>query len=318
MKAVILDGFCENPGDLSWDAAKKICDLTVYDRTAPEDVLKRAAGAEIVVVNKVALTREIIENLPDLRFVAILATGYNIIDIDCCAERGIPVANIPAYSTDSVAQYVFSFILEHASRVSEHSAAVKNGAWTNCPDFTFRVAPICEIAGKTLGIVGYGKIGRKVADIGRAFGMRVLAATAHPEKYAGEDAVFTDIDTLAAQSDFISLHCPLTAQTQGLVDEKFIAKMKKTAFLVNTSRGPVVNEQALADALNADRIAGAGVDVLSTEPPKADNPLLTAKNCYITPHIAWAPLETRQRLMDIFVENIRAFVDGKPINVVNM
>ncbi|MBE6812078.1 MAG: D-2-hydroxyacid dehydrogenase [Ruminococcaceae bacterium] len=318
MKAVILDGFCENPGDLSWDAAKQLCELTVYDRTAPEEVLKRAAGAEIVVVNKVPLTREIIEQLPDLRFVAILATGYNIIDTECCAERGIPVANIPAYSTDSVAQYVFSFILAHASRVAEHSAAVRDGAWTACPDFTFRVAPICEVAGKTLGIVGYGKIGQKVAQIGKAFGMKILANTAHPEKYADSDVGFVDLDTLARESDFISLHCPLTKDTNGLVNAEFLSKMKENAFLVNTSRGPVVDEQALADALNEDRIAGVGVDVLSTEPPKAENPLLTAKNCYITPHIAWAPLETRQRLMDIFVENIRAFINGSPINVVNM
>jgi len=318
VKAVILDGFCENPGDLSWDAAKQLCELTVYDRTAPEEVLKRAAGAEIVVVNKVPLTREIIEQLPDLRFVAILATGYNIIDTECCAERGIPVANIPAYSTDSVAQYVFSFILAHASRVAEHSAAVRDGAWTACPDFTFRVAPICEVAGKTLGIVGYGKIGQKVAQIGKAFGMKILANTAHPEKYADSDVGFVDLDTLARESDFISLHCPLTKDTNGLVNAEFLSKMKENAFLVNTSRGPVVDEQALADALNEDRIAGVGVDVLSTEPPKAENPLLTAKNCYITPHIAWAPLETRQRLMDIFVENIRAFINGSPINVVNM
>ncbi len=318
MKAVILDGFCENPGDLSWDAVKEFCELTIYDRTAPEDVLTRAAGAEIVVVNKVPLTREIIEQLPDLRFVAILATGYNIIDTECCAERGIPVANIPAYSTDSVAQYVFSFILAHASRVAGHSAAVHDGAWTACPDFTFRVAPICEIAGKTLGIIGYGKIGQKVAAIGKAFGMKILANTAHPEKYTDAGVVFVDLDTLARESDFISLHCPLTKETNGLVNADFLSKMKKNAFLVNTSRGPVVDEQALADALNNDRIAGAGADVLSTEPPKADNPLLTAKNCLITPHIAWAPFETRQRLMDIFVENIRAFINGKPINVVNM
>ena len=318
MKAVILDGFCENPGDLSWDAARQLCDLTVYDRTAPEDVLSRAAGAEIVVVNKVPLTREIIEQLPDLRFVAILATGYNIIDTECCAERGIPVANIPAYSTDSVAQYVFSFILAHASRVTEHSVAVHDGAWAACPDFTFRVAPICEIAGKTLGIVGYGKIGQKVAAIGRAFGMKILASTAHPEKYAGEDVRFVDLDTLAHESDYISLHCPLTKETQGLVNAQFLSKMKENAFLVNTSRGPVLDEIAVAAVLNEERIAGVGVDVLSTEPPVADNPLLTAKNCYITPHIAWAPLETRQRLMDIFVENIRAFINGSPINIVNM
>lgn len=318
MKAVILDGFCENPGDLSWDGVANLCELTVYDRTQPQDVVARAKGAQIVVVNKVPLTREIIEQLPDLRFVGILATGYNIIDIECCSERGIPVANIPAYSTDSVAQYVFSFILAHASKVSEHSAAVHAGAWTACPDFTFRVAPICEIAGKTLGIVGYGKIGQKVAAIGKAFGMHIAVFTAHPEKYAQAQVEFVSLDTLAARSDFISLHCPLTKDTQGLVNEEFLAKMKKDAFLVNTSRGPVVDEQALAEALNEDRIAGAGLDVLSTEPPKADNPLLTAKNCYITPHIAWAPLETRQRLMDIFEENIRAFLNGKPINVVNM
>ena len=318
MRAVILDGFCENPGDLSWETAAQLCDLTVYERTAPEEIVRRAAGAQIVVVNKVPLTREIIEQLPELRFVAILATGYNIIDIEACKEHGIPVANIPSYSTDSVAQYVFGFILQHACRVAEHSAAVHDGAWAACPDFTFRVAPICELAGKTLGIVGFGKIGQKVSEIGKAFGMRILAHTAHPEKYDVAGVQFVDLDTLAAEADFLTLHCPLTAQTKALVNENFLAKMKKTAFLVNTSRGPVVDEQALAEALNAGRLAGAGADVLSTEPPKADNPLLTAKNCYITPHIAWAPLETRQRLMDIFVENLRAFLHGAPINIVNM
>ncbi len=318
MKAVILDGFCENPGDLSWDAVAEICDLTVYDRTAEQDVVKRASGAQILVVNKVPLRKETLEQLPDVKYIAVLATGFNIIDIDYCAQRGIPVSNIPAYSTDSVAQYVFSFILAHASRVAEHSKAVHEGAWTACPDFTFRVMPICEIAGKTLGIVGYGKIGQKVASIGKAFGMRVIATTAHPEKYVDTDVLFVDSDTLAAESDYISLNCPLTAQTQGLVNEQFLEKMKKSAFLVNTSRGPVVDEKALADALNAERIAGAGLDVLTDEPPKAGNPLLNAKNCFITPHIAWAPQETRQRLMDIFTQNIRGFVEGKPINVVNM
>lgn len=318
MKAVILDGFCENPGDLSWDAVADLCDLTVYDRTAPEDVLARARGAEILVVNKVPLREETLSQLPDVRYIAVLATGFNIIDTDYCAKRGIPVSNIPAYSTDSVAQYVFSFILAHASRVAEHSACVHDGAWSACPDFTFRVAPIFEVAGKTLGIVGYGKIGQKVAAVGKAFGMRVIAATAHPEKYADAGVSFVDYESLAAQSDYISLHCPLTPQTTGLVNAEFLQRMKKDAFLVNTSRGPVVEEQALADALNAGRIAGAGLDVLAEEPPKADNPLLTAKNCFITPHIAWAPTETRQRLMDIFTENIRGFVTGKPINVVNM
>lgn len=318
MKAVILDGFCENPGDLSWDKVAGLCELTVYDRTAPEDVIARAQGAEILVVNKVPLREETLAQLPDVRYIAVLATGFNIIDTEYCAKRGIPVSNIPAYSTDSVAQYVFSFILAHASRVAEHSAAVHEGQWTSCPDFTFRVVPIAELAGKTLGIVGFGKIGQKVACIAQAFGMRVIATTAHPDKYAEKTVVFTDADTLARESDYISLHCPLTPQTTGLVNAQFLSKMKKSAFLVNTSRGPVVDEQALAQALDNGSIAGAGLDVLSDEPPKADNPLLTAKNCLITPHIAWAPTETRQRLMDIFTENIRGFVTGKPINVVNM
>lgn len=318
MKAVILDGFCENPGDLSWDAVAELCDLTVYDRTSPEDVLSRAAGAEILVVNKVPLRRQTLEKLPDVKYIAVLATGFNIIDTEYCAQRGIPVSNIPAYSTDSVAQYVFSFILAHASRVAEHSQAVHDGVWTCCPDFTFRVAPIAEIAGKTLGIVGYGRIGQKVACIGKAFGMRILVATANPGKYTDADVSFTDIATLAAESDFISLHCPLTPQTQGLVNKDFLAKMKKSAFLVNTSRGPVVDEDALAQALNGDLIAGAGLDVLSQEPPQESCALLGAKNCFITPHIAWAPTETRQRLMDIFTQNIKGFTQGKPINVVNM
>lgn len=318
MKAVILDGFCENPGDLSWDGVRALCETTVYDRTPPALFLERAADAEILIVNKVPLPRERLERLPRLQYIAVLATGYNIIDTAFAASRGIPVSNIPAYSTDSVAQFVFAFILEHACRVGLHTDDVRGGAWTSCPDFCYQKTPVFELAGKTLGIVGYGRIGQRVAAIGRAFGMKTLVCTAHPERYAQSPDTFASLDAVAQHSDYLTLHCPLTPQTRHLVNAEFLKKMKASAFLVNTSRGDVLDERAVADALNGGRLAGAGVDVLSAEPPTADNPLLTAKNCFLTPHIAWAPRETRQRLMDILIENIRSFLAGSPRNVVNM
>ena len=319
MKLVILDAYAENPGDLSWDWLSDVVDsYEIYDRTPPALVLERSRGADILVSNKTVLTKETIDALPDLKFIAVLATGYNVIDVAAARARNIPVANIPAYSTDGVAQLVFSLLLELVNRVGDHNQSVKRGDWTCCPDFCYQAAPISLLGGKTFGIIGFGRIGQAVASIANAFGMRVLACTPHPRAYDGFGSVeFVPLDTLQRESDVISLHCPLTAATTGLVDANFISKMKPTAYLINTSRGPVVNEADLAAALNAGTLAGAGVDVLSTEPPKADNPLLKCERCLITPHIAWASLEARTRLMRIFRENVEAFLRGTPTNVVN-
>lgn len=317
MKIVILDGFAENPGDLSWDCIRPYGEVTVYDRTPPALILERAAGAEIVVTNKTPLGKEVIDRLPALKFIALLSTGYNIVDGAAARARGIPVSNIPAYSTESVAQSVFAFILEHCRRVGQHSASVRRGDWAACPDFCYTLAPLTDIEGKTLGIIGYGSIGKAVARIAAAFGMRVLAVT-RTERTGTENGVrFCGRDELLRDSDIISIHCPLTPETERMVNADFLSRMKRTALLINTSRGPVVDEQALADALNRGEIAGAGLDVLEKEPPEPDDPLFTAKNCLITPHIAWAAFETRQRLMDIFAANIQAFCAGSPIHVVN-
>ena len=313
MKAVILDGYTTNPGDLSWDWLGALCDYEVYDRTPKELTLERCRGCEIVITNKTLLPRDILENLPELKYIGLLSTGYNVVDIDYCADKNIPVCNIPSYSTGAVAQLTFAFILEHCSRVALHSQAVMNGEWSACKDFCFQKAPLTELEGKTLGIIGYGKIGKTVARIAEAFGMNVCVYTSHP---AGEGVSFVSLDELITQSDFITVHTPLTPATENLVNSEFLSKMKKTAFLVNTSRGPVIDEKALADALNNGQIAGAGLDVLRSEPPEADNPLFNCKNCYITPHIAWAGFETRERLMSVFKSNLEAFLAGKPQNVV--
>lgn len=314
MKAVILDGYAENPGDLSWDELGKYCEYTVYDRTSNDEIIERCADAEIVVTNKTPLRAETLSKLDKVKFIALLSTGYNVVDVDYCKEKSIPVCNIPTYSTEAVAQLTFAMILEHCNRVALHSDAVRSGEWTSCKDFCFWKAPLTELMSKTIGIIGYGKIGRTVAEIAKAFKMNVAVYTSHPDNSAGVS--FVSLDELLEKSDFVTVHTPLTPKTTGLVNKDFLAKMKKSAMLINTSRGPAVNEQDLADALNNGTIAAAAVDVLSTEPPKADNPLLTAKNCYITPHIAWAGYETRQRLMDIFIENIASFVSGKVINCV--
>ncbi len=313
MKAVILDGYTTNPGDLSWDWLGALCDYEVYDRTPKELTLERCKGCEIVITNKTLLPRDILENLPELKYIGLLSTGYNVVDIDYCADKNIPVCNIPSYSTGAVAQLTFAFILEHCSRVALHSQAVMDGEWSACKDFCFQKAPLTELEGKTLGIIGYGKIGKTVARIAAAFGMNVCVYTSHP---AGEGVSFVSLDELITQSDFITVHTPLTPATENLVNSDFLSKMKKTAFLVNTSRGPVIDEKALADALNNGQIAGAGLDVLRSEPPEADNPLFNCKNCYITPHIAWAGFETRERLMSVFKSNLEAFLAGKPQNVV--
>ncbi|MBQ6066046.1 MAG: D-2-hydroxyacid dehydrogenase [Clostridia bacterium] len=318
MKIVILDGFAANPGDLDWSWLKAYGDLTVYDRTPEALVVERARDAQIVILNKTPVSRETLAQLPEVKLIAVLATGYNIVDVDACWERGVLVANIPSYSVSAVAQQVFAFILEFANRVGLHTASVTAGEWAANPDFSYQKAPTAELLGKTIGIIGYGRIGRRVAALAKAFEMRVLVNTAHPEKYPDADVRFLPLDELLPQCDFVTVHCPQTAETDRFVNADFLAKMKDGAFLVNTSRGGEVDEQALADALNSGKLAGAGVDVLSTEPPRADNPLLSAKNIFITPHIAWASYETRVRLMGILKENIRGFMEGKPVNVVNM
>lgn len=317
MKIVILDGFAENPGDLSWDALKEFGDVTVYDRTPSELILERSSDADILVTNKTPLTAQTLSKLPKLKFIALLSTGYNIADCDWAKKHNIPVSNIPSYSTQSVAQLTFAFILELTRKVGLHSASVFNGDWSSCPDFCYTVAPVSDIEGKTLGIIGYGSIGKAAAKIGSAFGMKILASSRTKKRGKDEYAEFCSVDEILEKSDFISLHCPLTEKTEGMVNSDFLNKMKKTAVLINTSRGPVVDEQALAFALNNGIIAGAGLDVMCKEPPEKDNPLFSAKNCYITPHIAWAAFETRERLMNIFTENIRAFINGNPQNVVN-
>jgi len=317
LKAVILDGYTENPGDLSWDPIGNLTDLTVYDRTPEELVIERAKEAEILIVNKVKLTEEVISQLPSLKFVGTLATGYNQIDGVALRKRNIPLSNIPSYSTNAVAQMVFAYILESVNRVSEYTASVKNGDWENCKDFCYWNMPLFELDGKTLGIIGFGKIGRRVSEIAKAFGMKILVYTPSGKKDDAPDIEFTDIDTVLKSSDFITVHCPLTDKTAGLINDEFIAKLKDGACVINTARGGVANEKDIANALKTGKLSCYCADVLSTEPPKSDNPLLTAPNCFITPHIAWAAYETRLRLMGILERNVTAFLSGNPINVVN-
>lgn len=319
MKIVNLDGHTTNPGDLSWDGIKELGDYTVYDRTAPDEIIRRAKGAEILIINKTVLDRSLLDALsPELKYIGLQSTGYNVVDCEYARELGITVCNIPAYSTNAVAQLVFAFILQITNKVTLHSDAVKNGEWCSCPDFCFWKEPLTELDGKTIGIIGFGSIGRRVAQIAEAFGMNVLAYSPRKKEIGNLNTLkFTDLNTLLSNSDIITCHCPLTEETTGLINKENISKMKKSAVFINTSRGPVVDEKALADALNNGDIAAAGLDVLKVEPARKDNPLLTAKNCYITPHIAWAAQETRARLLKILEENIRAYLSGKPQNVVN-
>jgi len=318
MKAVILDAYTTNPGDLSWDWLGKYAGkFTVYDFTKPEEVADRTAGCEIVFTNKTKLLRADIDRLTDTRYIGLLSTGFDAVDGAYAREKGIPVTNIPAYSTYGVAQMTFALLLEHTNRVALHNDAVQAGEWQKNGNFSFFKSPLSELYGKRFGIIGFGKIGRTVADAARAFGMKVLAHTAHPEKYAGADAEFLPLDLLLANSDVVSLHCPYSAATDKLVNSEFLRKMKPSAILINTSRGAVVDEAALREALDSGVIAGAGVDVLSAEPPRDDNPLLGCGKCIITPHIAWAAHETRERLMRICEENLRSFLEGTPVNVVN-
>lgn len=314
MKITVLDGFTENPGDLSWDWLETLGECHIYERTPAELIAERCEGCDVVITNKTPLRKELIEKLTELKYIGLLSTGFNIVDWEYCKEKNIPVCNIPSYSTNAVAQLVFALILEHTNAVAIHSNSVHSGEWSSCKDFCYWKTPLYELDGKTLGIIGFGKIGKAVAKIAEAFGMNVLANTNHPAPFG--NVKFCEKDELLAKSDFISLHCPLTPLTEKMVNADFLSKMKKSAVLINTSRGQVVDETALADALKSKTIAGAGLDVLETEPPKADCPLSGLENCYITPHIAWAGFETRERLMKICRKNVEAFLCGNPINLV--
>ncbi len=317
-KTVILDAETTNPGDLSWDWLKEYGELEIYPRTPKGLVLKRCENADIIITNKTPLEKADLEKMPNLKFVAVLATGYNVVDTAYLKQRNIPVSNIPSYSTQAVAQLVFAHTTEFYNAVSVHSNDVKSGGWSRCPDFCYQLSPLTELCGKTIGIIGFGKIGQAVADIAEAYKMNILSVSGHETEQSGrKNFSWSTLDELARKSDIVTLHCPLTEKTEKIISADFLSKMKPTALLINTARGGAVDEQALADALNSGKIAGAGVDVLSTEPPKADNPLLSAKNCNITPHIAWAAYETRERLMQILKNNVKSFFDGNPINVVN-
>lgn len=318
MNIVVLDGYTLNPGDLSWNRLSEMGHLTVFDRTAPELIIERAYDAEIVLTNKTPLSAATLEKLPKLRYIGVLATGYNIVDIHAAREKGIPVSNVPTYGTQSVAQFVFAMILELCQHVGRHDAAVKAGEWTSSIDFCFTKSPLIELSGKTIGLIGLGKIGAQTARIANAMDMRVLAVgsgRSHPRPVDGVE--WTDKETLFRESDIVSLHCPLTPETEQMINRERLAWMKPSAFIINTSRGGLIHEQDLADALNHQAIAGAALDVLSVEPPSAANPLLTARNCVITPHIAWATQEARTRLIETAADNAAAFIQGKPANVVN-
>ena len=317
MKIVILDGYTENPGDLSWSGLEALGELTVYDRSPPEQVADRIGDAEIVILNKTPLPREMLDRCPNVRYIGVLATGYNIVDVQAAKERGIPVCNIPTYGTDAVGQFAIAMLLEICHHVAHHDAAVHEGRWESCPDWCFWDYPLIELAGKTMGIIGFGRIGRTTGRIARALGMQVVACDSIETDEGREIGRYLPLEELFACSDVIALHCPLFPETQGIINRDTIAKMKDGVILLNNSRGPLIVEQDLADALNSGKVYAAGLDVVSTEPIRGDNPLLKAKNCLITPHISWAPKESRQRLMGIAVESLRAFLDGNPINVVN-
>ena len=317
MKIVILDGHAVNPGDVSWDCFRKFGDVTVYEFTLEHQILERIGDAEIVMTNKTPLTADTFAKCPNIKLVCVLATGYNVVDCKAARERGIPVCNVPTYGTAAVAQFTFSLMLEICNAVGQHNDAVHRGDWASSPHFCFWNTPQMELAGKTLGIIGFGRIGRAVGRIAKAMGMQVLAynRSRHPE--GAEIGEYVDLDTLLARSDFISLHCPLTAENEGLICKQTIAKMKDGAILINTARGGLLNEQDVADALESGKLRYAAVDVVSKEPIEVSNPLLNAPNCIITPHMAWAPVESRLRLLDCTVQSIEGFLAGKPVNTVN-
>ena len=317
MKIVILDGYCLNPGDLDWKGFEALGEVTVYDRTPvddEEDILRRIGDSEIVLTNKTPITRSILDRRPGIKYVGLLSTGYNVVDTAAAREKGIPVCNVPGYGTEAVAQFAIALLLEICHHIGEHDRAVHAGQWSRCPDYCFWNYPLVELAGKTMGIVGYGRIGRAVGRIAAALGMDVIACGPHPWT---EGAPWTPLEELLRRSDVVSLHCPLFPETRGLINRETIALMKDGAILLNNSRGPLIVERDVACALNSGKLFAAGVDVADAEPIPADSPLLTAKNCIITPHISWAPLEARRRLLDTAVENLRAFLAGSPQNAVN-
>lgn len=316
MRLVVLDGYALNPGDLCWDALPCGVECEVFERTPAAELYERAKDAEMLLTNKTPLRRAELELLPRLRYIGVLATGYNVVDVEQAARQKIVVTNVPAYGTESVAQLVFALLLELCHHVGQHSEAVRAGAWTRNPDWSFWQTPLVELQGKTMGIVGYGRIGRRVARLAEAFGMNVMAAGGRAQGEAGSGVRWVTVDEIFAGSDVVSLHCPLNASTQGMVHAGRLARMRSGAFLINTSRGGLVVEEDLAEALNSGRIAGAAVDVLSTEPPPAWNPLLTAKHCIVTPHIAWATREARERLMATALHNVAAWMSGRAENVV--
>lgn len=317
MKLINLDASALNPGDLNWDVLKQFGEVTLYPRTETEaEAIRRIGDHEIVLVNKVPITENILNACPNIKMISVQATGYNIVDIEACARRGIPVCNVPDYGTAAVAQFTLALMLELCHRIGYHDGVVHDGKWCASPTFCFWDTPQMELGGKTLGIIGFGRIGQATAKLAQAFGMRVIT-TSRTRRENDLGVEYVDMDTLLARSDFVSLHCPLFAENTGMVNTEFIGRMKDGAFLINTARGGLLDEQAVADALSSGKLAGAAVDVVTEEPMKEYNPLLSAPNCIITPHIAWAPKESRQRLLDCCVENIRAFLAGKPQNVVN-
>lgn len=313
MKICILDGYSLNPGDLDWSPVERLGDVTLFDRTPADKIVERAADADIVLTNKVPFSADTLRQLPRLRFICVLATGYNIIDTEAAARQGVVVANIPAYSTMSVAQMAFAHILNITNHVASYAREVADGKWTNCPDFCFWDSALTELAGKTMGIVGLGNTGMATARIAVAMGMKVVAMTSKSADTLPEGITPAPLDDVLASADVVSLHCPLTPSTRHLINAASIAKMKPSAILINTGRGPLVDEQAVVDALNGGRLAAFGADVLSQEPPRGDNPLLSARNCFLTPHIAWATLEARTRLMSTATENVRQFIAGEPV-----
>ncbi len=320
MKIVILDGYTENPGDLSWDALAALGELTVYDRTSltdQEEIIGRMKGHEIVITNKTPISKEAIDACPELKFIAVLATGYNVIDYKYAREKGISVSNVPAYGTSSVSQFSIALLLEICHHIGHHAQTVAEGRWADCPDFCYWDYPLIELEGKTIGIIGFGRIGQQEGKIAKALGMNVIAYDVYPNDFGREIGEYVELDELFARADVVSLHCNLTPENTGLINKENIAKMKDGVILINNARGQLIVEEDVADALNSGKIAAAGLDVVYTEPIRKDNPLLKAKNCLITPHISWAPIESRQRIMDCTVDNVKAFQSGSLINVVN-
>jgi glycerate dehydrogenase len=319
-KIVVLDGYAENPGDLSWDELAKLGELQVYDRTSctdDDEIISRIGDAAYVYTNKTPIRKAVLDACPGIRFISMLATGYNVVDVAAAKEKGIPVCNIPTYGTAAVAQFAIALLLEICHNIGHHSNAVHNGKWANSADWCFWDYPLIELEGKTMGIIGLGRIGQRTAAIAKALGMKVIAYDEHPSDAGKAVADYVDLDTLLKTSDVIALHCPLFPSTEGIINKDSISKMKDGVIILNNSRGPLIVEKDLADALNSGKVAAAGLDVVSSEPIKNDNPLLQAKNCFITPHISWAPKESRQRLMDAAVDNLRQFLAGTPVNVVN-